>query len=104
FGTGYSSMRYLQKLPLDNLKIDLSFVQMLDVAPENIEIVKAIINLAHTLELEVVAEGVEKIEHEEILVNLGCEYCQGYLYAMPLTREEAERYLGECFPEERERN
>jgi EAL domain-containing protein (putative c-di-GMP-specific phosphodiesterase class I) len=97
-------MSYLQKLPLDNLKIDLSFVQMLDVAPENIEIVKAIINLAHTLELEVVAEGVEKIEHEEILVNLGCEYCQGYLYATPLTREEAERYLGECFPGEPERN
>ncbi|MBU1611759.1 MAG: EAL domain-containing protein, partial [Proteobacteria bacterium] len=93
FGTGYSSMSYLQKLPLDNLKIDLSFVQMLDVAPENIEIVKAIINLAHTLELEVVAEGVEKIEHQNILLALGCEYCQGYLYSHPLPKEEAEEFV-----------
>ncbi len=93
FGTGYSSMSYLQKLPLDNLKIDISFVQMLDVAPENIEIVKAIISLAHTLELDVVAEGVEKKEHQNILLALGCEYCQGFLYSRPLPSDKAEEMV-----------
>ncbi|MGE4553383.1 MAG: EAL domain-containing protein, partial [Desulfovibrionaceae bacterium] len=88
FGTGYSSLAYLQKFPLDNLKIDLSFVKMLDVAPENVEIVRAIITLAHTLGLEVVAEGVEKPEHLEVLCSLDCEYGQGYLLARPL--EEAQ--------------
>ena len=93
FGTGYSSMSYLQRLPLDNLKIDLSFIQMLDLAPENIEIVKAIISLAHTLELEVVAEGVERLAHQEILVKLDCDYCQGYLYARPMKAENAEQFI-----------
>ncbi len=93
FGTGYSSMSYLQRLPLDNLKIDLSFVQMLDLAPENIEIVKAIINLAHSLELEVVAEGVERVTHQEILTGLDCDYCQGYLYARPMKAEDAEDFI-----------
>ena len=93
FGTGYSSMSYLQRLPLDNLKIDLSFVQMLDLAPENIEIVKAIISLAHTLELEVVAEGVERVAHQEILRELDCDYCQGYLYARPMMADDAEHFI-----------
>ncbi len=93
FGTGYSSMSYLQKLPIDNLKIDISFVQMLDVAPENIEIVKAIISLAHTLELDVVAEGVEKKEHQNILLALGCKYYQGFLYSRPLHRDKAEALI-----------
>ena len=95
FGTGYSSMSYLQRLPLDNLKIDLSFIQLLDVAPENIEIVKAIINLAHTLKLEVVAEGVERRAHVQILQDLGCDFGQGYLYARPLSQEDAERFVAE---------
>ena len=88
FGTGYSSLAYLQKFPLDNLKIDLSFVKMLDVAPENVEIVRAIITLAHTLGLEVVAEGVEKPEHLEVLCSLDCEYGQGYLFSRPLAEEQ----------------
>ncbi|MGE4554342.1 MAG: putative bifunctional diguanylate cyclase/phosphodiesterase, partial [Desulfovibrionaceae bacterium] len=95
FGTGYSSMSYLQRLPLDNLKIDLSFIQLLDVAPENIEIVKAIINLAHTLKLEVVAEGVERRSHVRILQELGCDFGQGFLYARPLNQEDAERFVAE---------
>ncbi|MDD4731952.1 MAG: EAL domain-containing protein [Desulfovibrio sp.] len=93
FGTGYSSMSYLQKLPLDHLKIDLSFVQALDAGPENVEIVKAIINLAHTLGLQVVAEGVERPEHQRTLVELGCEYFQGYLYSRPVSVEEAEQFI-----------
>ncbi|MEF2144905.1 MAG: EAL domain-containing protein [Desulfovibrionaceae bacterium] len=93
FGTGYSSMSYLQKLPLDYLKIDLSFVQPLDEGPENVEIVKAIINLAHTLGLKVVAEGVERPEHQRTLMELGCEYCQGYFFSRPVSGEEAEQML-----------
>lgn len=93
FGTGYSSMSYLQKLPLDHLKIDLSFVQALDAGPENVEIIKAIVNLAHTLGLEVVAEGVERAEHQRTLVELGCEYCQGYFFSRPVSAEEAEQII-----------
>jgi diguanylate cyclase (GGDEF)-like protein/PAS domain S-box-containing protein len=103
FGTGYSSMSYLQKLPLDHLKIDLSFVQALDTGPENVEIVKAIINLAHTLGLEVVAEGVERPQHQRTLMELGCEYYQGYLYSRPVSAGEAEHFIQhqeELFPVE----
>ena len=89
FGTGYSNLIYLQQLPLDHLKIDLSFVQGMDVNKENVEIVKAVISLAHTLGLEVVAEGVERPRHHEILTLLDCEYGQGYLYSPPLLEEEA---------------
>jgi diguanylate cyclase (GGDEF)-like protein/PAS domain S-box-containing protein len=87
FGTGYSSISYLYRFPLDTLKIDLSFVKMIDVAPENREIVKGIINLAHSLKLNVVAEGVERPVHREILASLDCDYAQGFLFSRP---------IGEC--------
>jgi len=78
FGTGYSSMQYLAQLPLDELKIDLSFVRgMLDV-PQNAKIVRSLIELAHNLELEVVAEGVESQAILQALKHLGCDYAQGY--------------------------
>ena len=89
FGTGYSSMSYLQRFPLDNLKIDISFVRMMESAPENIEIVKAIIDLAHTLGLEVVAEGVENVLQRQVLFSLGCEYAQGFHFFRPITLTEA---------------
>jgi diguanylate cyclase (GGDEF)-like protein/PAS domain S-box-containing protein len=89
FSTGYSSMSYLQKFPLDNLKIDLSFVRMMEIAPENVEIVKAIIDLAHNLGLEVVAEGVENLLQKQLLSKLGCEYGQGYLFARPVDKAQA---------------
>ncbi|WP_051445352.1 putative bifunctional diguanylate cyclase/phosphodiesterase [Desulfocurvus vexinensis] len=84
FGTGYSSMSYLQRLPLDTLKIDLSFVRGMDESVENREIVRAIINLAHSLGLEVIAEGVERARHQQALEELRCEYFQGYYYSRPL--------------------
>jgi len=84
FGTGYSSMSYLQRFPLDTLKIDLSFVRMLEHSSENVEIVKAIINLAHTLKLKVVAEGVEKSSQHKVLRSLACDYGQGYLFSKPI--------------------
>lgn len=93
FGTGYSSMSYLQQFPLDNLKIDLSFVRLMEVSPENKEIVKAIVSLAHTLGLEVVAEGVESEAQEQTLRALGCEYAQGFLYDQPLTVKEAKALM-----------
>jgi diguanylate cyclase (GGDEF)-like protein/PAS domain S-box-containing protein len=89
FGTGYSSMSSLQQFPLDTLKIDLSFVRRLDVSPEGLEIVKAIISLAHTLQMQVVAEGVERVEQQTILTVLGCEYGQGFLYSRPISAENA---------------
>jgi EAL domain-containing protein (putative c-di-GMP-specific phosphodiesterase class I) len=93
FGTGYSSLAYLTRLPLDHLKIDLSFVRMLEVGQENLEIVRAIINLAQTLGLDVVAEGVETVAQQNILRDLGCRFFQGYLYSRPLPEAEAEAFL-----------
>ena len=96
FGTGYSSMSSLQQFPLDNLKIDLSFVRRLDTSQEGLEIVKAIISLAHSLQLQVVAEGVERPEQQMILTVLQCEYAQGYLYAKPLPAQQAWEFIQGC--------
>ena len=87
FGTGYSSLSYLRYLPVDILKIDRSFI-----APEinntNYDIIKAIIDLAHSLDLDVVAEGIETEAQRQILTGLGCEYGQGYLFAYPLDSQD----------------
>lgn len=93
FGTGYSSLAYLTRLPLDHLKIDLSFVRMLEQGKENLEIVRAIINLAQSLKLDVVAEGVETTGQRDILAKLGCRYFQGFLFARPMPRDRAEQFL-----------
>ena len=93
FGTGYSSLAYLTRLPLDHLKIDLSFVRMLESGKENLEIVRAIIQLATSLRMDVVAEGVETLSQQGILQGLGCEYFQGYLFARPLPEDKAEEFL-----------
>ena len=83
FGRGYSSLDYLRQLPLDILKIDLIFVRRMLESAGDMEIVKAIINLAHNLELSVVAEGVERREQQNMLMLLDCEYAQGFYYAKP---------------------
>jgi diguanylate cyclase (GGDEF)-like protein len=88
FGTGYSSLSYLHRLPIDNLKIDRSFVDNLNSDVKNLEIVKTIIALAHTLGMDAIAEGVETIEQVRQLKALNCEYAQGYLFAKPLPAEE----------------
>lgn len=93
FGTGYSSMSYLQKFPMDQLKVDLSFVQRMEKGPENIEIVRAIINMAHSLRLRVVAEGIETERQRDLLYSLQCDYGQGYLYSKPLLREAAAEFV-----------
>lgn len=96
FGTGYSSMNSLQQFPLDTLKIDLSFVRRMDRSSEGLEIVKAIVSLAHSLRLQVIAEGVERSEQLAILTALGCEYAQGYFYSKPVGEDEAWDYFIAC--------
>ncbi|OWL89170.1 EAL domain-containing protein [Halopseudomonas aestusnigri] len=85
FGTGYSSMAYLQRLPLDQLKIDQSFVRGLPDDKGNVAIVRAILSMAEGLELEVIAEGVEHPAQQDILRLHGCRHFQGYLFGKPMS-------------------
>ncbi len=84
FGTGYSSLSYLHRFPVDVLKIDRSFVSRIGSNGDNLEIVKAITTLAHSLEMKVIAEGVETEEQLQKLKELKCEFIQGYFYSKPL--------------------
>lgn len=88
FGTGYSSLNYLKKFPLTRLKIDRSFIQDIVEDPDDAEIVKAIVAMAHSLKLEVVAEGVENEEQLMYLRSLECDHVQGYLFSKPLPSNE----------------
>lgn len=84
FGTGYSSLAYLKRLPLDTVKIDRSFIIDIPKSPQDMEIVQAIILMAHTLHLKVVTEGVETPAQLEFLSAYDCDYVQGYLFSKPL--------------------
>jgi diguanylate cyclase (GGDEF)-like protein len=84
FGTGFSSLSYLSKLPINTLKVDRSFVAELAGVPESNLLVAMIINLAHSLKLNVVAEGVETEDQASVLRALGCDHVQGYLYSKPV--------------------
>ena len=92
FGTGYSSLSYLRKLPIDNLKIDRSFVSGMLQDRDKVAIVRAVLSLADALGKTTTAEGVETIELSQTLAALGCSHGQGYFYAMPLTADAAQEY------------
>lgn len=94
FGTGYSSFSYLKRLPINLLKVDRSFVTDIGTSHEDEEIVTAIVQVAHSLKLLVVAEGVETEAQAVFLNRLGCQFAQGYLYAKPLPVAEFEKLMG----------
>jgi EAL domain-containing protein (putative c-di-GMP-specific phosphodiesterase class I) len=95
FGTGYSSMSYLQKFPVNQLKIDLSFVRNIHDNPDNQEIVRAIVHLAHSLRLDVVAEGVETLMQRDLLATMHCDFGQGYLFSKPVAASALQKLIVE---------
>ena len=98
FGTGYSSLAYLHRLPLDLLKIDKSFVRNLQTCSETREIVRTIIAFAQSLNLDVVAEGVETSEQQRILFEMGSTHAQGYLYSKPMPGDAVEEFFEKYTP------
>jgi predicted signal transduction protein with EAL and GGDEF domain/FixJ family two-component response regulator len=93
FGTGYSSLAYLTTLPISELKIDRSFVRDLGITPQSSAVVTAIIALARSLGLRVIAEGVETLRQMEVLHRLGCGVMQGFLFSRPIAPEDLEAWL-----------
>jgi EAL domain-containing protein (putative c-di-GMP-specific phosphodiesterase class I) len=93
FGTGYSSLGYLERFPVDALKIDRSFVAGLGADPKSAAIVRTLVSLAHVLDLDVVAEGVETDAQAALLRTLGCTRAQGFRFAPALAPEELEPLL-----------
>jgi len=93
FGTGYSSLSYLKKLPLDKLKIDKSFIEEIPHNEDDIAITKAIIALGKSLNLKLIAEGVETKKQQEFLLENGCNFIQGYFYSKPVTAKEVKELL-----------
>lgn len=99
FGTGYSSLAYLRRFPINKLKIDIAFIREVTSNPQDAAIAKTIIELAHSLDLQVIAEGVETVEQLAFLTANGCDQVQGYLFSRPLPISELDELLREriCF-------
>ena len=93
FGTGYSSLSYLRMFPVDVLKVDKSFIDDMVSSPRQRAVVEAIVRLADTLELTVVAEGIEEPAHRELLFRMGCPLGQGYLFSRPVPETEVGPWL-----------
>ena len=93
FGTGYSSLAYLNRLPVNELKIDRSFVTEADLQPDARALLRTIIDLGHSLGMSVTAEGLERPEELALLAELGCDQAQGYLISRPLDPQAAARYV-----------
>lgn len=103
FGTGYSSLSYLKKFPIDTLKIDRSFIIEIANSDNDAAIVKAIMLLAETMELKVVAEGIENVEQLQILHNYRCQFIQGYFFSRPLVYEAFFEFASKTYYEEKQR-
>ena len=96
FGTGYSSLSYLNKLPADLLKIDKAFIDQMNSGDSSKRYVETIISIGHTLDLEVISEGVESADQISTLMSIGCDYIQGFVWGRPMPAEEARKLvLGE---------
>ncbi len=93
FGTGFSSLSYLNRFPIDSIKLDISFIANLKAGSTEEIVCNSMIQMAHRLGISVIAEGVETVEQRNILITLGCDYIQGYLYSPPLNAEDFELYL-----------
>ncbi len=90
FGTGYSSLSYLRELPIDVLKIDKSFVDGIGISAQRLALAEGIVQIARTLQLEVIAEGIESELQRDLLISMGCQFGQGYLLAMPMEANRAQ--------------
>jgi EAL domain-containing protein (putative c-di-GMP-specific phosphodiesterase class I) len=93
FGTGYSSLSYLRRYPVQHLKVDRSFIAEVDTNPEDHAIVSSVINLAHSLGLLVVGEGVETADQLHALRGMGCDLGQGYLWRVPAAADDVSEWL-----------
>ena len=98
FGTGYSSLSYLRELPIDVVKMDKSFVDGIAESEQRLALAEGIVQIARTLRLEVVAEGIESEVQRDLLTAMGCHYGQGYLLAMPMPPDEAAELARNGFP------
>lgn len=98
FGTGYSSLSNLSQLPVNEVKIDKSFIHSMNEKPANMELVQAIVAMSHALGLKVIAEGIEDKEQQISLEEMKCFDYQGYLYAKPMPYDELETFLQENLP------
>ncbi|HWH29895.1 MAG TPA: EAL domain-containing protein [Mycobacteriales bacterium] len=101
FGTGYSSLLYLKKFPVDSIKIDRTFVAGLGRDPDDTAIVAATVALAHSVDVRCVAEGVETVEHLDLLRGMGCDFAQGYLFSQPLDLASLREWFEVHLPAER---
>ncbi|MBV1820706.1 EAL domain-containing protein [Bacteroidales bacterium MSK.15.36] len=93
FGTGYSSLSYLRLLPINKLKIDKSFIDNICIQKKDKAIVEGIIKLAHEMDIDIIAEGVESKEQSDILKDMGCDNIQGYYFSKPISEDEFEKLL-----------
>lgn len=104
FGTGYSSLSYLKKFPINTVKIDQSFVKHINSDPDDAAIAGAVVAMAHTLKLNVVAEGVETLDQLEFLRSLNCDEMQGYFISRPVPAHELTQFLMQCRRESLQKN